>query len=236
MSIRPALLVIADIGGYTAFMKAHKTSLAHAQDVVARLLEAVIDAAPNLTLLEIEGDAAFFYAWPPDAQDAASARIAADQIVAMHRAFHTVRQNIVTLNTCACEGCTGARQLSVKFVAHLGEVAIQRVKRISKLAGLDVILVHRMLKNTVPLPEYMLLSEPLFRLSDEKIRTHTQSLPQEFEGLGPVQTYFVDIKDVAAELPPKPEVTRLAQMRETWGVVIRSLPYLIGLKKPRFAV
>ena len=53
MSIRPALLVIADIGGYTAFMKAHKTSLAHAQDVVARLLEAVIDAAPNLTLLEI---------------------------------------------------------------------------------------------------------------------------------------------------------------------------------------
>jgi hypothetical protein len=88
----------------------------------------------------------------------------------------------------------------------------------------------------VPLPEYMLLSEPLFRLSDEKIRTHTQSLPQEFEGLGPVQTYFVDIKDVAAELPPKPEVTRLAQMRETWGVVIRSLPYLIGLKKPRFAV
>ncbi len=235
MSIRPALLVIADIGGYTAFMKAHKTSLAHAQDVVARLLEAVIDAAPNLTLLEIEGDAAFFYAWP-DGQDAASAQMAADQIVAMHRAFHTVRQNIATLNTCECEGCTGARRLSVKFVAHLGEVAIQRVKRVSKLAGLDVILVHRMLKNTVPLPEYILLSEALFRLSDEKIRTHTQSLPQEFEGLGPVQTYFVDIKDVAAELPPKPEVTRLAQMRETWGVVIRSLPYLIGLKKPRFAV
>jgi hypothetical protein len=93
-----------------------------------------------------------------------------------------------------------------------------------------------MLKNTVPLPEYMLLSEPLFRLSDEKIRTHTQPLPQEFEGLGPVQTYFIDIKDIAAELPPRPEVTRLAQMRETWGVIIRSLPYRIGLKKPRFAV
>ncbi len=99
-----------------------------------------------------------------------------------------------------------------------------------------MILVHRMLKNTVPLPEYMLLSEPLFSVSDEKIRTHTQSLPQEFEGLGPVQTYFIDIKDVAAELPPKPKVTWLAQQRETWGVVIRSLPYRIGLRKPRFAV
>ena len=236
MSIRPALLVIADIGGYTAFMKAHKTSLAHAQDIVARLLEAVIDAAPNLTLLEIEGDAAFFYAWPPDGPDAESANVAADQIVAMHRAFHTVRQNIETLNTCGCEGCRGAGQLRVKFVAHLGEVAIQRIKHVSKLAGLNVILVHRMLKNTVPLPEYMLLSEPLFNLSDEKIRTHTQPLPQEFEGLGPVQTYFIDIKDVAAELPPKPEVTWLAQQRETWGVVIRTLPYRIGLRKPRFAV
>ncbi len=217
-------------------MKAHKTSLAHAQDVVARLLEAVIDAAPNLTLLEIEGDAAFFYAWPTDIRDAASAQMAADQIVSMHRAFHTVRQNITTLNTCPCEGCRGAQQLSVKFVAHLGEVAIQRVKRVSKLAGLDVILVHRMLKNTVPLPEYMLLSEPLFRLSDEKIRNHTRPLPQEFEGMGLVQTYFVDIQDVAAELPPKPEVTRLAQMRETWGVILRSLPYRIGIKKPRFAI
>ena len=217
-------------------MTAHKTSLAHAQDVVARLLEAVIDAAPNLTLLEIEGDAAFFYAWPPDGKDAASAQMVADQIVAMHRAFHTVRQNIETLNTCPCEGCRGARKLSVKFVAHLGEVAIQKVKHVSKLAGLSVILVHRMLKNTVPLQEYMLLSEPLFSLSAEGIRARTQALPQEFEGIGPVQTYFIDIRDVAAELPPKPEVTRLAQMRETWGVIIRTLPYLIGLKKPRFAV
>lgn len=61
--VAAALLVIADIRGYTPFMKAHRTSLAHAQDVVARLLEAVIDAAPGLTPLEIEGDAAFLYAW-----------------------------------------------------------------------------------------------------------------------------------------------------------------------------
>lgn len=236
MSVRPALLVIADIGGYTAFMKAHRTSLAHAQDVVARLLEAVIDAAPNLTLLEIEGDAAFFYAWPPDGQDSASARMVADQIVSMHRAFHTVRQNIQALNVCPCQGCREAGNLSVKFVAHLGEVAMQRVKRVSKLAGLDVILVHRMLKNTVPLTEYILLSEPLLRLSDEKIRARTQSLPQEFEGLGRVQTYFVDIRDVATELPPKPEATRFARFRETFGVIVRSLPYNFGLRKPRYAL
>ena len=74
-AVRQALLVIADIRGYTPFMKAHWTSLAHAQDVVARLLEAVIDVAPSLTPLEIEGDAAFFYAWAEGAERAAPARL-----------------------------------------------------------------------------------------------------------------------------------------------------------------
>ena len=236
MSVRPALLVIADIGGYTAFMKAHRTSLVHAQDVVARLLEAVIDAAPRLTMLEIEGDAAFFYTWAESGRAASFAQLAANQILAMHRAFHVCQQTIAALNTCPCEGCRQAEQLRVKFVAHIGEVATQRVKRVSKLAGLPVILVHRMLKNTVPLPEYMLLSEPLFVLTDEQTRAHGRALPQEFEGLGSLLTYFVDIKDVAAELPPKPQITRLGQLRETWGVMLRTLPYLLGIRKPRFAV
>jgi hypothetical protein len=235
-SVRPALLVIADIGGYTAFMKAHRTSLVHAQDVVARLLEAVIDAAPRLTLLEIEGDAAFFYTWAENPQEDSSARLATNQIVAMHRAFHVRQQAIATLNTCSCQGCRQAEQLRVKFVAHLGDVAIQRVKRVSKLAGLDVILVHRMLKNTVPLSEYILLSEALFGVSDEQVRAHSQPLPQEFEGLGSLLTYFVDIKDVAAGLPPKPQITRLGQLRETGGVVLRTLPYLLGIRRPRFAI
>ena len=42
-------MLIADIAGYTRFMKFHDTSLAHAQQIVARLLEVVIDAAgPSL--------------------------------------------------------------------------------------------------------------------------------------------------------------------------------------------
>ena len=44
MAIRSTFLLIADIGGYTRFMKFHG-SLAHAQDIVAQLLEAVIDAS-----------------------------------------------------------------------------------------------------------------------------------------------------------------------------------------------
>ena len=48
---------------------------------------------------------------------------------------------------CECASCAQLDKLSLKFVAHLGEVAEQRVKRHFELAGFDVILVHRMLKN-----------------------------------------------------------------------------------------
>jgi hypothetical protein len=235
MPVGRALLVIADIGGYTPFMRLHRTSLAHAQDVVARLLEAMIDAAPHLSLLEVEGDAAFLYAWTAEGQEASTVRAAVDQMVAMHRAFHACQQYIGALNTCRCEGCRQAGRLRVKFVTHLGDVAVQQVKRLSKLAGLDVILVHRMLKNTVPIPEYLLLSEAVFRRVDDRVRNRGQALEQELEGLGIVPTYFIDLAEIAGDAQPEPEVTALGRFRENLGVVLRSLPYWLGLKRPRFA-
>ena len=235
MSVGRAVLVIADIGGYTPFMRLHRTSLAHAQDVVARLLEAMIDAAPRLSLLEVEGDAAFLYTWTAKDDEPATVQTAVDQMVAMHRAFHTCQRHIDALNTCRCEGCRQAGRLRVKFVAHVGDVAVQRVKHSSKLAGLDVILVHRMLKNAVPVPEYLLLSEVVFRCVDERVRSRAQALEQEFEGLGVVSTYFMDLAEIAADARPAPEVTTVGRLRENFGVVIRSLPYLLGLKRPRFA-
>ena len=62
MAIQPTFLLIADIAGYTRFMKFHRASLAHAQEIVAQLLEAVIDATQShLKLAKLEGDAAFFF-------------------------------------------------------------------------------------------------------------------------------------------------------------------------------
>ena len=82
-----ALLVIADIGGYTRFMRLHRMSLAHAQENTLRLLDAVIDSAPDLELSGLEGDAAFMYATEPSAAEIT--RSLADLATAMHAAFHT---------------------------------------------------------------------------------------------------------------------------------------------------
>jgi len=153
------------------------------------------------------------------------------QAVAMHTAFHALQQKIACLNNCPCQGCVQVANLKVKFVAHLGDVAPQRVKRLTKLAGFDVIFVHRMLKNSVPVREYLLMSEPLWERADERVRTGARLLEEELEGVGRARTWYLDLAALAVPLPPRPKVTWLAQQRETLGVVLRALPYALGLRK-----
>jgi Protein of unknown function (DUF2652) len=58
-----ALLLVADISGFTNFMKLHAVSTSHAQQIIVRLLKAIMNVAqPPLKVAEIEGDAVFFYA------------------------------------------------------------------------------------------------------------------------------------------------------------------------------
>ena len=59
-ALRPVALVLADIGGYTRFMRLHALSVVQAEEIVTELLEALIDRAEHpLRLNKFEGDAAF---------------------------------------------------------------------------------------------------------------------------------------------------------------------------------
>src|ERR687897_3363225 len=101
MASERSLLVIADIGGYTEYMSTHRMSLAHAEVNTARLLEAVIDAAPQFELIEIEGDAAFLSRDAGTLDDGGPVAAVIQAAAVMHRAFHLERGNVVT-NLCPC--------------------------------------------------------------------------------------------------------------------------------------
>src|SRR5437764_2263958 len=209
-----ALLLIADIGGYTEYMRSHRMSLAHAEVNTARLLEKVIDAAPGFDLIEIEGDAAFLSRGAEtldgDATVAATTRAA----VGMHRAFHLERQHVAS-NLCPCDGCVQADNLKLKFVAHVGEVATQTIRQRRKLVGIDVILVHRLLKNPVQAPEYLLFSEELYRAGEAALRDPVHEVSQHLEGIGPVRAFFVDIEDLADSPPTLPDPSWLDRLGRT---------------------
>src|SRR5215217_7035889 len=205
MPTRRALLLIADIGGYTEYMQFHRSILGHAEAVTSRMLDKVVDAARDFDLIEIEGDAAFLSRDADRLDGPATFATITQAAVAMHRAFHEERR-LVELNMCPCGSCTQTSALKLKFVAHVGEVATQTIRRRRKLVGMDVIYVHRLLKNAVQVPEYVLVSEELYRGDGTApFEPAMQEVTQDLEGIGPVRTYFMDVEDIAAPLGSLPD-------------------------------
>jgi hypothetical protein len=219
-------MVIADMGGYTQFMRLHRLSLAHSEEITARLLEAAIEAAPELELVDIEGDAAFLCAF--EGSDPSIGKTS----LAMHRAFHQKQQEIAANTLCPCEACAQVGSLTLKFVAHAGEVAEQRIRNRTSLVGLEVIAVHRMLKNSVPVPEYILVSDAVYERLDPDLRERATSITEELEGIGETSLHFVDLGELAGEIP-EPEPSVAGRVRETASVLGRGMPYLLGMKGRR---
>ena len=225
MAIQRAVLVIADIGGYTHFMNWNRMHLAHAQLTVAALLESVIDAGKGLKLAKLEGDAAFFWAPGGDAKV-----LVCDRLSRMRQSFLTQRERMKKAALCDCASCAQLDSLSLKFVAHQGEVAEQRVKRNVELAGVDVILVHRMLKNQVPVLEYVLMTDAVAQCLDEPVRQLCKPLTHDFEGIGQTPTHYIDLatSEVAPAVSEPGSSGRLAAKLK---IEMSSLPYVLGIKK-----
>jgi len=227
MPAPPTLLLIADIAGYTRFLKMHQMSLVHAQDIVARLLEAVIDAAePGLKLAKLEGDAAFFYS-PVPMDEATLARHSA----AIFHAFHAKSADLATNTLCPCDGCQQVGELKIKLVSHVGEVAVRRIANMTGLAGVDVIVVHRMLKNAVPVTEYLLVTQSSLPLLEQSVRDRASALTMELEGLGPTETFYVDLEALAGTAAPARRLPFLKRLKRHLLLTYRSVPFIVGAKK-----
>ncbi|OCB22090.1 hypothetical protein A5674_26670 [Mycobacterium malmoense] len=226
MAIRRAVLVIADISGYTHYMQWNRTHLAHAQLTVAGLLESVIDSGRGLKLAKLEGDAAFF--WAPDGD---AKVLVCDRLSRMREAFIARRERFKKDLACECASCAQLDNLSLKFVVHQGEVAEQRVKRHVELAGYDVIVVHRMLKNTVPVIEYVLMTDPVAACLDEPVRSLCTPLTHVFDDIGETSTHYIDLATSQVSLAPA-EYSFLRRLGATVKLELSSLPFVLGFKEP----
>lgn len=233
MNPAPTLLVIADIGGYTRFMKSQQTALAHAQVIIARLLETVIDAAAGLELAKLEGDAAFFALAESRAPDWVTHL--PERVAHVHQRFRQGRQQLVADRTCDCESCAQMELLTLKFAAHIGEVAQQRVGKLHELAGVDVIVVHRLLKNHVPVAEYLLTSEALAArmVLPEGVASHP--LDEQLEGLGLTHAAYIDLDEMPHAPLPAVAVGRARKLFMRMALEGMALPKRLGFKARRMA-
>ena len=119
----------------------------------------------SLTGSELEGDALFMYAAKTVDQSAWDLRgqRLVERILQMFKAFGSSIVEIGSYSICRCEACSNISTLKLKIVAHSGEGLLNEVGGIPVLSGVDTIIVHRLLKNSVDLHEYVLMTETAHR-------------------------------------------------------------------------
>ncbi len=191
--IERGCLVLTDITGYTEYLAG--TELAHAQDVLADLMGTVVSALrPPLRLAKLEGDAAFAYT-PAGRLDGPTML---DLVEHCYFRFRRRLRDIRQATTCQCNACRQMPLLDLKVFVHDGEFVRHRVAGREELAGADVILLHRLLKNTVAgalgLQGYAVFTEACVRTMEVDpaaagMREHVET----YEHLGPVRTFVHDL-------------------------------------------
>lgn len=171
------LLLLADIGGYTAFLErvteAHPELAAATQpvppayDFMITLLDLVAnELQPTFRPVQTEGDALFAVA---DADLVTNrGREVLDTIGSTHAAYHARIDLQRRIQEHECSACVYIGSLELKFIVHAGSFVVQQLPDRTHVAGPAVILAHRLLKNHVTgqtgLRGYALLTDAALEL------------------------------------------------------------------------
>ena len=158
-----------------------------------------------MTVSELEGDAVLFYrnGAPPSLEQLVQ------QARKMYLDFHTHLKKFEYARICQCGACAGASGIALKMVAHFGSAGTMQVKDHLKFIGKDIIIAHRLLKNSVTVPEYLLVTHPtLSRIEDADGQLVSFANGSDaYDNLGTIEYHFKSLhgyKDEVKVDPPLP--------------------------------
>ncbi|MFT5166459.1 MAG: hypothetical protein ACI8P3_001690 [Saprospiraceae bacterium] len=206
MAQQYSFLFLPDISGFTDFVS--HTEVEHSQHIVAELLELLIDNEKlGLTLAEIEGDALFYY----KTGSVPDPKALIQQVENMYVKFHSHLKLYENHRICNCGACSTANNLTLKFFAHAGPLDFIQIKDQRKPYGKEVITAHRLMKNTIPIDDYLLLSEGVYDHWTSSIET---SLPmknsQSEYDLGVVKYQYYELM----ELKKKAQLSSFSKIKK----------------------
>src|SRR5215210_7351587 len=245
MANSPATILIPDISGFTEFMT--NTELTHSSTAISMLINTIIEVVKDeYEISEIEGDAVLMF----KRGAAPSQKEIQDTCLKIFNAFHFQRKWLQLHNVCPCKACDEITNLSLKFVAHHGVVGEIKAGGFTKLSGTDVIVAHRLLKNSVGSHEYLLLTEKLLKHAVDAPGVEMEWSPssEHYPSIGEVEYRFALLNGERKNIPdpPKPEqdyptetteyleVPIAANYREAY-MVLMNIPgrpeWLSGLQK-----
>lgn len=195
-----ATIVIPDISGYTEFLTT--TELDHSSRIINELLEVLVASnSLELTLSEVEGDALLFYRKGKPIELAAVIL----QCLAMFEHFHNQLTIIDRVSICRCGACRNTSNLTLKFIAHYGVIKEFSVSGFTKAAGVDMVIAHRLLKNSIDSHEYILLTQNyLNNLSDNQFPPGLawQHSSEEYPAVGSIEYKYALLEKVKKSVAP----------------------------------
>ena len=221
------VVVLADISGYTKFMVENQMSAVHGQQCITFLIETLIrEIDIPLRLQEIEGDALFLYAQDPGTEQEWQRVL--EQIPAKLLRFFDAFYEGAVLATdatpCQCAICRNSNDLALKIIVHTGTAVFHKIGGFDKVSGPDVILAHRLLKNSVPDDEYLLLSESAYRDIGSKLDGQFVETSETYDQFGEVKAWVhfnSDLKEAHRELMY--QLPRATLVLRTEGYVAKTM-------------
>ncbi len=235
------VIVLADISGYTKFMVENQMSAVHGQQCITFLIETLIrEIDIPLRLQEIEGDALFLYAEDPGG-DEGWIQVLEQVPAKLPRFFDAFYQGVVLgteATPCKCAICRNSGELALKIVVHTGTAVFHEIGGFKKVSGPDVILAHRLLKNSVAEKEYLLMSEAGYSILGHHMEGPFVQGTESYDGFGNVNTfvrYNTDIREKQLDSLYKLSPVSLTARAELYSVaaIAGAFPALIRqIRKP----
>lgn len=151
--------IITDISGYTEYLT--ESELDHAHKILQSLFDAQMEHIKfPLKISGFRGDAIFMYT--PETCFVNSQSFI-ETLENLYIVFTDTLRQMMANTTCPCRACRNMSKLDLKMCIHYGEYILQRLGDREELLGADVIVPHRMLKNSViektGIKSYALFSE-----------------------------------------------------------------------------
>ena len=195
MENHKGFIVLVDISGYTNFISSHNiesneneklsTGQAHAEHIISDLLEKVINELDGvLKINKLQGDAALFYGIADDNKDLSEKIF--NKLQSSFDVFNKRLNEIKFCEACSCGTCADVGNLKLKSFVHFGDFLIKKVNKFKEIAGQDVILAHRLMKNSISVSEYMLFTKPFSEIKNLDSLGFIEDITENYNDIGQV--------------------------------------------------
>jgi hypothetical protein len=199
-------ILIPDISGFTEFMT--NTELLHGTYAINELINAIVAAVEDeYEVAEIEGDAVLLVRGGP----APSQQEILDICLKIFNAFHFTRKMMQNITICPCKACQDFINLSLKFVVHHGPLADIRVGKFVKHSGPEMIVAHRLLKNSINSDEYLLMTEKVIANASPLLAANDLewiSASDEYASIGKIAYRFTLLESARSKTPDPPMIDK----------------------------